>query len=123
MVTFTVNNAQLLVSIQQLILLLLVQRLHVVPQALPHRVPVLLGALLLDLAFVREEHLKSQIFSFTVSVVIKFRYLNEMLRRDGPGKQWLLLDNAAVDGPGHVLQEDLLVLGLHIRALDLSISP
>ena len=46
-----------------------------------------------------------------------------MLRRDGPGKQGLLLDDAAVDGPGHVLQEDLLVLGLHIRALDLSMSP
>ena len=57
-------------------------------------------------------------------IVFRFRdYLNEMLRRDGPGKQGPLLDDAAVDGPGHVLQEDLLVLGLHIRALDLSISP
>ena len=47
----------LLVSIKQLILLLLIQRLNVVSKTLPHRVPVLLGALLLNLAFVREEHL------------------------------------------------------------------
>ena len=47
-------------------------------------------------------------------------YLDEMLSSNGPRQQRLLLDNAAVDGPGHVLQEDLLVLGLNIRALDLS---
>ena len=62
MVTFTDNNAMLLISIQQLILLLLVQRLHVVPQALPHRVPVLLGALLLNLAFMREKHLSGDFY-------------------------------------------------------------
>ena len=39
-----------LVRVEQLVLLPLVQWLHVVPEALPDRVPVLLGALLFDLA-------------------------------------------------------------------------
>ena len=56
------NEPRLLVSIQQLVLLLLIQRLHVVAETLPHSVPVLLGALLLDLAFVGEEYLSSDHF-------------------------------------------------------------
>ena len=63
------NEPRLLVSIQQLVLLLLIQRLHVVAETLPHRVPVLLCALLLDPAFMGEED------------------LDEVLRRDGGGPQ------------------------------------
>ena len=52
----------LLVSIKQLILLLLIQRLNIITKTLPHSVPVLLGALLLDLAFVGEEHLSDAFY-------------------------------------------------------------
>ena len=44
-----------------------------------------------------------------------------MLCGNGSCQQGLLCDDAAVDCPGHVLQEGLLVLGLNIRALDLLI--
>ena len=58
-----------LVRVEQLVLLPLVQRLHVVPEALPDRVPVLLSALLLDLALVGEEDLEIVLTQMTIKSI------------------------------------------------------
>ena len=90
------------VGFQKVVFFLLIQRLHIVSQnTLSRGLLPLLGVLLLNLVLVSEEH------------------LDEVLGSDGPGQVGLLGHDPSVDGPGHVLQEGLLVLGLHVGALHL----
>ena len=90
------------VGFQKVVFFLLIQRLHIVSEnTLSRPLSPLLGVLLLNLVLVSEKH------------------LDEVLGGDCLGEVRLLGHDPSVDGPGHVLQKDLLVLGLHVGALHL----